>query len=54
MRLAYGDESISISVTCGLAFASAEEELRKVINRADSYMLKEKREKLHHTRVDSF
>ena len=42
-RLNYGQDEISISVTCGLAFSLESKELRKLINEADAYMLKGKR-----------
>lgn len=43
VRLDFSDELVSVSVTCGLAFGSENTELRKLINEADAYMLKGKR-----------
>lgn len=43
LRLNYGGEEISISVTCGLAFGLEDKGFRNLINEADAYMLKGKK-----------
>lgn len=39
----YADDKITISVTCGLAFSIKEESIYELINEADAYMLKGKK-----------
>lgn len=42
-HIRFGNEQLSISVTCGIAFDMGDKKLRDLINEADSYMLKGKR-----------
>lgn len=42
-QMSFGKESISVTVTCGVAFGSGDKDIRELINESDNYMLKGKK-----------